>query len=122
MSVLVLDNVFSRFKEIGAAVEQQVVSRFLPSVLAAYHKGNSVSFGPISAHWQGLSVSVNKEQKMLIWDELDKVKIVEGVIIFKKKGSLGAMAAVPMAQVPNACLFAALVDAVTNGQKLQLAH
>lgn len=121
-TVLVLDDVFRSFKEIGAAVEQRVVSRFLPGVLAAYHAGNTVSFGPICVHLQSVSVSVNNGQKMLTWDELDKVKIVEGVISFKKKGSLVAVAAVPMAQVPNVCLFAALVNAVTNGQKLQLAH
>ncbi|HLI05305.1 MAG TPA: DUF6585 family protein [Ktedonobacteraceae bacterium] len=121
-TVLVLDAVFRSFKEIGAAVEQQVVSRFLPGVLAAYHAGNTVSFGPISVHLQGMNVSVNNGQKMLTWDELDRVKIAEGIISIKKKGSLLAMTTVPMAQVPNVCLFAALVNAVTNGQKLQLTH
>jgi len=119
-TVLTLDNAFRGFKEIGAAVEQQLVSRLLPGALAAYHAGQAVSFGPISVYAQG--VSMNNGQRILSWNELDRVQIAQGVISFKKKGSIQALATVPIARLPNACVFAALVSAVTNGQKLQLAR
>jgi uncharacterized membrane protein len=118
-TTLVLDNAFYGFEEMGAEVEQQVVGRLLPGALAAYYAGHAVPFGPISVHSQG--VSVNSGQKAFSWNELDKVRIADGVIYFKGP-SLLPLATVPIAQIPNTSVFAALVSAVTNGQKLQPAR
>lgn len=117
-AVLIVDAAFRGFSELVAEVERKVVSCLLPGALAAYHAGNAVSFGPISVHSQG--ISLNPEQRTLSWQELDKVKIATGLISFKGHSPL-PLATVPTAQVPNACVFAALVSTVTDGQKLQSA-
>jgi hypothetical protein len=115
---LVLDNSFGKFKECGAAIEQQVTTRLLPGALAAFQSGQLLPFGPIGVSAQG--VSAQNGQKVLPWGELKQIQVRNGELKVKKEGAFLDWEIIPTSGMPNLCVLVALLNSITNGQKIQV--
>ncbi len=114
---LVLDNSFGKFKECGAAIEQQVTTRFLSGALTAFQSGQLLTFGPIGVSTQG--VSAQNGQKVLPWAELKQIQVRNWELKVKKEGAFLDWEIIPISGMPNLCVLAALLNSITNGQKIQ---
>ncbi|SRR6266487_5212358 len=115
---LVLDNSFGKFKECGAAMEQQVTTRLLPGALAAFQSGQLLPFGPLGVSAQG--VSVQNGQKVLSWGELKQIQVRNGELKVKKERAFLDWEIIPTSGMPNLCVLVALLNSITNGQKIKV--
>ncbi len=112
---LVLDKTFDGFEELGAEIEREVTRHLLPGAIAAYEAGHAVSFGPVSATVQGLSVQEGR--KTLPWEELGEVYVDNGFTTIKKRGALLTWEKLSISQMLNLCVFLPLVKHILEGSK-----
>lgn len=112
---LVLDKTFDGFGELGAEIEREVTRHLLPGAIAAYEAGQAVSFGPVSATFQGLSVQEGR--KTLPWEELGEVYVDKGFTTIKKRGALLTWEKLSVSQMLNLCVFIPLVKHIQEGSK-----
>ncbi len=115
---VILENSFRRFRVFGAIIEQEVAKRLLPGALVAYNAGQSVPFGSISVSPQG--ISVDKKQETLAWPELKKIKVRDGELTVEKVGDLLYWELIKTSEMPNLCVLIALVNSITDGQKIDV--
>jgi hypothetical protein len=115
---LAIPKVFSNFKQLGTDIKQQIINHLLPGVLAAFNAGQQIHFGEISVGPHG--ITFDNGQKTIPWNELGVVNLAGGVVMVKKHGHLLVEKNIPITNIPNACVFKALVDAVKSGQQPQM--
>jgi hypothetical protein len=101
-------NAFPRVKMLGELIQDRVTAVMLPRMNAAYKKGESLDFGPLSLDKSGLTC----EGYSLRWNEIEALKLEAGHFSILKKGKWLTWGKVAAADVPNVFVFLALTDKI----------
>jgi hypothetical protein len=112
--ILSFDNRFSRTKKLGQVLQERLAAARLPQCMAEIRAGKRVEFGTLSLDQEG----IYQWDKMLKWDEVEKVTFNHKALSIAKKGSKwGSWANVKAHEIPNAALFYAIAQefGVTSG-------
>jgi hypothetical protein len=86
-----------------------VTKTLLPQVVAAYNAGQTITFGPLSVNRQGLT---NILGKLLPWSEITGIDTQSGYIAVRQAGKWLKWSNQPVARIPNAFVFLALVKSL----------
>lgn len=106
---IVLNDRFTKVSQLGETVNNQVTKTLLPQVVAAYNTGQTITFGPLSVNRQGLT---NIMGKLLPWSEITGIDIQRGYIAVRQAGKWLKWSNQPVARIPNAFVFIALVKSL----------
>jgi hypothetical protein len=89
-------------------VKARVTNTQLPKAIDAFNGGQEISFGPLTVN----SAGVAKRNLLLAWSVIRSVRAGPDFVTVMKKGRLLPWPAfvTPVTQVPNYCLFTALVN------------
>ncbi len=94
--------------QLGNVIQQAVTSVQFPRSVQLINAGQAVSFGPL---WIS-AAGIGHEDQGLRWDEVEEVKVHQGVVRVKKADKWLTWEKVPVAQVPNFFVFMDLVKAL----------
>jgi len=72
-----------------------------------------VFFGSVSIGQQGVSNS----KELLPWTEISNVSLVGGKIRFNRKNPSLPSLDIPLSEIPDVCVFEALVAEILSGQR-----
>ncbi|WP_042417429.1 DUF6585 family protein [Streptacidiphilus anmyonensis] len=108
-----LTQFYDNVQHLMQTVQQGVVEAQLPRALAAAQAGYPVPFGPFTVTQQGL---VCGGKGTVTWPLLDRITVSQGSVRVMVHGRRTAMAAKPVAQIPNFHLFLALVSNLRAAQ------
>jgi hypothetical protein len=111
-----IDKGFRKFKRLVKAIEQEMTNRLLPPTLAAYRAAQPIQFGEISVDLRGITL----KNAAISWPELKRVTPSGGVLYirWKQQGHMFARTEkIEIANIPNTCVFLALVSSILGGQK-----
>jgi len=106
---IVLNDRIAKVGQLGETINNQVTKTLLPQVVAAYNAGQTITFGPLSVNRQGL---VNIAGKLLPWSEITGIDIQRGYIAVRQAGKWLKWSNQPVASIPNAFVFIALVKSL----------
>lgn len=95
-------------QQLGAAIQEEVTQRRWPQTVAAYNKGDTVSFGKLGVSRQGLSL--NHGKKLIPWSDLQDLRLFNGLLRAKVQGKW--INAAMFAEIPNYYLFAGILAQV----------
>ncbi|WP_042381474.1 DUF6585 family protein [Streptacidiphilus melanogenes] len=109
-----LTQFYDNIQHLIQTVQQGVVEAQLPRVLAAAQAGYPVPFGPFTVTQQGL---VCGTKGTVTWPLLDRITVGQGSVRVMVHGRRTALAAKPIAQIPNYGLFLALVSNLRAAQR-----
>jgi hypothetical protein len=96
------------FEQLGRQIKAEVARVRLPEIAACLQAGEAVSFGPLRVTPAGLF----KGRHVLRWDEIEDVRVSDGIVSFKKKGQWLAWKKVAVEKIPNYFLFDPIVRAI----------
>lgn len=106
---IILNDRFTNVGQLGDIISDQVTRYQLPQVMAAYNAGQTVSFGPLSIHWQGI---MNGQGSLLPWQEIHDVEIQRGYVSVRKAGKWLSWSGQPVANIPNVFVFIAMTKSI----------
>lgn len=106
---IVLNDRFTKVGQLGETINNQVTKTLLPQVVAAYNAGQTITFGPLSVNRQGLT---NILGKLLPWSEITGIDTQSGYIAVRQAGKWLKWSNQPVARIPNAFVFLALVKSL----------
>ncbi len=112
--VLKLTEFFDGIARLGQGISEQVARIHLPHALAAIQRGETVPFGDLAVHANGV---VSARHGLLPWAELEQVQVVQGYVRLRKAGKWLPWSHKPAAEIPNLYVFLTLAD-----QFQQAAH
>jgi hypothetical protein len=103
---------------IGQVLEQSIVQRKLPELLRLFRGGHPVDFGDLRLDSLGLVTDQGRKTliKTLMWSEVQSITPEQGTIVVKQNGHRSAWAKLPIAEMPNAAVFFALLAESGAGQ------
>ena len=99
------------YAELVARVQRETFARRWPEVRDKFDAGETVGFGPLDLHRDGLG----RGGKVLPWDRVKAAELKGGRVVVKKRGKWLAWAAEALEKVPDPHLFFALADHATAG-------
>ena len=105
---IVLGEDLNDIKTLGETIQEEVTRVQLPGALAAFKRGETLTFGPLTIDTKGLA----HEQSTLAWSEIKGLKVDKGVFHVLKKGNWFTWTTVTVDQIPNLMVFLALVDGI----------
>lgn len=111
---LILGQMFANIQQIGDLIQQEFVRRQLPQTLNAYRWGRSIHFGLFSVSRTGLTTT----NGILPWSDLKSVTLQDGILSFT--GNAGRSLEwlnVSTANIPNVCLFLALIQQILHSRE-----
>ena len=82
-------------------IQQQVVNRYTPQLLAALQAGQSIQLGPVQLDQQGVSVY----GQQLGWHSIDHASLQPRHVFIVARGNAGAWAKPAIGEIPNAGLL-----------------
>lgn len=103
-----LDKEMADIKLISDTIQRHIIQRQLPPMLAQFHGGQVIDFGPIKLDQVGITAS----KKSMLWQEVESLRIQMGVINIRQRGQRRPWARVAAAKTANAFLLAVLVDQI----------
>lgn len=111
---LILGQMFANLQQIGNHLHQELVRRQLPQLLNAYRWGRSIHFGLFSVSRTGLTTT----NGILAWTDLKAVTLQDGTLSFTgHAGRSLEWLNVSTANVPNVCLFLALIQQILHSRE-----
>jgi hypothetical protein len=108
-----LTQFYDNVQHLMQTVQQGVVEAQLPRALATAQAGYPVPFGPFTVTQQGLICGT---KGTVTWPLLDRVTVSQGSVRIMVHGRRTAMAAKPIAQIPNFTLFLSLMSNLRAAQ------
>jgi hypothetical protein len=88
-------------------LQKVVKARFYPAALAAFGAGETVEFGKLGVHQDGL----RRGDSFITWEEIGTMgEDHEGDYTVRKKGAALEWCAEPVKSIPNYCVFAELLS------------
>ena len=105
--ILKLNQLFAGIAELGRQVSQEVTRVKLPGALALVQQGQTVGFGDLGIHAQGL---VSSRGAVLPWREVEAVQVVQGHVKLRQAGKWLAWSSKPAAEIQNLFVFLTLAD------------
>jgi heme/copper-type cytochrome/quinol oxidase subunit 2 len=115
-SDILLPTIITNVRELGERIEQKMIQRLLPEVLADYAQDRPVVFPGLCLNQH----SVNKSDESLSWREVEQITLGIEKISIKEKGNARDWLSLPCAQVHNACLLEALLKNISEEKSLNL--
>jgi hypothetical protein len=110
---LVFRNFLDDLQWLGQIIQHETLPYLLPPALAALKNGEVLSFGPLSLDVEGLSAET---EKRLSWDEVQDVKITNGLLIVEQVGKWRSWFKNAIGQIPNAHVLLALAERCRKGE------
>ncbi|MCI0462617.1 MAG: hypothetical protein L0Z62_37175 [Gemmataceae bacterium] len=101
---LVLRKCVEHFDTLVALVKHYTREWLMPEAMAAFHAGERLSFGPITVDREG----VHCGEEMLPWREVESLEVSGGKVTIRRSDKWLAWFSVPVGEVPNAHVLAAL--------------
>lgn len=95
-------------EQLGRFIQQEVTGRSVTAAVDRLNRGESVAFGPLTLDLSRLG----NGDELLQWEDVEDVKIRQGVISVKKSGKWLAWKKVPVSAVPNVFAFFEVVSAI----------
>ncbi|MCP4417037.1 MAG: hypothetical protein GY805_10465, partial [Chloroflexi bacterium] len=91
-------------------IQREVTERHLPKTAVAYYAGQSIPFGSLSVSKEG----IGKGSKMLLWAEVEDVKMDRGYISIRKRNKRTNWANIPVGKIPNVMTLMTLISRVRS--------
>jgi hypothetical protein len=108
------DDTLPDLKRLADLIRRETLRHLLPRALDAYHAGNVLAFGKLRLGPSGLA----RDKDTLAWDQVKEIKIDDDKVTIQKKGNWLAWCTVPLSEVHNAHVFAALVEHLLPAAKV----
>lgn len=103
-----LDKEMADIKLISDTIQRHIIQHQLPLMLAQFHRGQIIDFGPIKLDQIGITAG----KKSMLWQEVESLRIQMGMINIRQRGQRRPWARVAAAKTANAFLLAVLVDQI----------
>jgi hypothetical protein len=107
---LVLKNCVRNFPALVRLVQQHTLERLLPPELVRADAGEPLSFGRITIDPAG----VRHGDARLNWDEVEAFQVEGGFVTVRQRGKWLAWLSVPVGEIPNAHVLAAVAKRFTG--------
>ncbi len=105
---------YQRLPEVAATIEREMGARLYPQLIAAFHAGHPIPFGP----WWLHHVGVTAGSTTLPWQALADVRVADGAVLLTwqqpPQGQILGWQA-PLARVPNVRLLLRLITDIRRG-------
>ena len=100
-------------EELGAIVEDEVISHLLPRASATYLAGKPVSFGTLILGQWGISVQGKQDEwRVLPWGLVQRLHLDDTSLSLYKIGEFWAWITLPVSTIPNAGVLKRLAELV----------
>lgn len=107
---------FAHVESLSERINQELMNRLYPQIVASYNAGNAITFGPLTLSTQG----INNGRALLPWFQVEDVTVNRGYVNVRQAGGGWRNWASPMASnIPNLVLFLALVRYAKQGQAIR---
>lgn len=99
-------------QKLGTAIEQAIVARLLPDVLADYAAQKPIVFPGLCLNQN----MVSKSDESLLWPEVDQIILTTEQFAIKERWVAGDWLTLPVVQLRNMCVLEALLEHI-KGEK-----
>ena len=95
----------NRIIDLGTMIQREVTKLLLPTAIASYKSGETLSFGKVNVNIQG----INNGKEMIPWNQIDAIEVRSGLIVVQRYGRVVKWSTVQEHETSNVYVLQNLV-------------